>query len=333
MAKSDHPNAPKNGARNPQRNEPARAPSVESASRLSELYGITAEQVEVVRKVLCPSATDEELHLFLGVCKRTQLDPFTNQIWFVKRRQKITDSFGNERWDEVARPMTGIDGYRVIAQRTGEYEGQTAPQWFRREDGKWHDVWVYNEFPAAARVAVYRRGFREPMVGIAHWDEYVPTYTKNGEPHVAPKWEQSPASQLAKCAEAHALRRAFPNDLSGLYTDTEMERFTEQTYSAPAQAPAPPPKVIDAPAQPALSEGDADQLAKVIDAFRLSVDVVESRAELQEIQKGHLQGYIDTKDDPKSAAILDRARPIYNEALARVRKLEADRAKSAKETA
>lgn len=170
----------------------------------------TPEQVQLLKDTVARGATDDEFKLFLYVCSRSGLDPFLRQIHMVKR------------WDstlkrEVATIQTGIDGYRVIAERSGSYAGVDAPK-FTFEPG--------NPYPVSATVTVYRMigGQRVGFTASAFFDEYKQT-TREGR--LTRFWEKMPKSQLAKCAEALALRKAFPNDLSGLYTNEEMEQASE----------------------------------------------------------------------------------------------------------
>lgn len=173
----------------------------------------TRERIDLVKRTYCKGASDDEFALFLGTCQRTGLSPEARQIFAVKRRENVNGS-----WVEVMSTQTSIDGYRLIAQRSNAYAGQVPKQWCG-EDGEWRDVWLSSTPPAAARAGVYRRGFAEPLIAVATYSEYVQT-KKDGSP--TQMWATKPALMLAKCAEALALRAAFPAELSGLYTQEEM---------------------------------------------------------------------------------------------------------------
>lgn len=168
----------------------------------------------VKRTVLKPKnreATNVELALFAEQVQRTGLNPFLGQIYAIYR-------YDGRAKDEVMSVQVGIDGFRLVAERSGRYDGQTPPEW-SDADGNWTSVWLSSLHPSAARVGVFKTGRSEPTYAVAHWSEYVQT---NAQGNPTGMWPTMPANQLLKCAEALALRKAFPAELSGIYTPEEM---------------------------------------------------------------------------------------------------------------
>ena len=160
---------------------------------------------------------EAELYRFLHIAHRCQLDPLASQIHLVGR------------WDKRARrkvwtAQTSIDGYRLIAQRTGEMAGST-DVWF--DDGKtayeW-EQWASTEegvtHPQTASITVRRivKGQMCEATATARWAEYAPAGNQ------AFMWNKMPLLMLGKVAEALAWRRLFPAELSGLFTDAEMHQ-------------------------------------------------------------------------------------------------------------
>jgi phage recombination protein Bet len=179
---------------------------------------------ELLRNTLCKDLTTDEFDLFIHMCKHTRLDPILKQIYAIKRGGKMTT-------------QTSIDGFRLVAERTGKYspgreatysyDGQgklvSATAYIKKmtDDGTWHEV-----------------------SATAFWEEYVQSY--NGKP--AQFWLKMPHVMLTKCAESGALRKAFPADLSGLYTKEEMgqaESENEELNITPLQQEVVAPHIPD----------------------------------------------------------------------------------------
>lgn len=222
----------------------------------------TEAQVAVLKTIGVAGASPADLQAFAHICSRLQLDPFARQIYFLERRTKNQQ----QQWVSKWTPQVGIDGFRLVGRRVAEAAGETlapgAVEWCD-DQGQWTDVWLAPKPPAAARVTIVRGGI--PWTGTVIWTEYVPT--KDGKP--TGQWAVKPAHMLAKCAEALAYRKAFPQDLSGVYAPEEMaqsEQPVKVTATRSTEAVDKALGIIDAPAdqQPEIAPVDVDPMDQLI---------------------------------------------------------------------
>lgn len=220
------------------------------------------KQEAALKQIGLANAPKAELAVFLHFAQRTGLDPFARQIYMIERGGRYNI-------------QASIDGLRIVAQRSGEYAGQVGPYWCGI-DGEWTDVWLENTPPVAAKVGVLRKGFNEPLWGVAKFDSY------NAN---SPIWKKMPDTMIAKCAEALALRKAFPNDLSGIYTTEEME-----------QAEVVPVKktTVELPAVEAVKEEDSDVVLPYLQEVLNAIDNTDNIPDLRKIFENNKR-YLDTE--------------------------------------
>ena len=204
-------------------------------------------QLAILRAIGVEDATQADVDLFFHYCRTTGLDPFRRQIYMIGRNTKVTEWVDDSRADNGRRKVekwvtkytiqTGIDGYRKNGREAAQQFGDTlafeGPYFTGRDDfivtdeGKviqiWREVWHLDTPPHAAKYIVTRNGEAHPA--IVRYDEFVQTAPiwegfgrdrkKVGE-RPNDMWDKSPCNQTAKCAEALAWRRAYPDDFAGL---------------------------------------------------------------------------------------------------------------------
>lgn len=212
----------------------------------------TPEQVKLLKRTVCKDASDDEFAVFLNVCKKVQLDPFAKQIYAVKYKGNLT-------------AQTSIDGLRLIADRTGRYAPGKASTFTYDKDG--------NIESATAYIMKNVGGQWFEVSATAFMKEYTNAYNS--------LWQKLPHAMLSKCAEALALRRAFPNETSGLYASEEMDQAgsTKQVTMPKAKAPEPPAPQVEAevvesvPQEPVIEFGEekAPEPKPEIDAPKITM--------------------------------------------------------------
>ena len=182
---------------------------------------LSRPQIQLIKTTIAKGASDDELRLFIQVCKGANLNPFLKQVHLVPR-------WDSREGKEVRAIQVSIDGFRSIAESSGAYAGNDDPVF----DGEQEIEYMVGRekkekkkltIPTKATATVYKivEGQRYPFNATARWSEYYP-----GE-KMGFQWHIRPYLMLGKCAEALALRKAFPKLLSGMYAQEEIERGSE----------------------------------------------------------------------------------------------------------
>ena len=215
--------------------------------------GYDSAKIDLVRRTVAKGTDDNELELFLQFCLTSGLDPLSRMVYAIKR------------WDsragrEVMAIQVGIDGFRAIAQDSGEYDGQEGPHWCG-EDGEWKDVWTARGVPVACRVGIYRKGQSRPIWGVITYAEFCQR-GKDGKP--SGLWGSLPTHMMAVRAESHALRKAIPRKLGHI---TLMEAPIPESVIEEARhprLPRPGGKPSTTAAQRAIYAADYDEEAQQV---------------------------------------------------------------------
>jgi phage recombination protein Bet len=179
---------------------------------MNEIDLFQPKNIEIIKNMYFRGLDNDNLQIFLHACKRTKLDPFMRQIYAVMRKNYKTNT-------EDMTIQTGIDGYRLIAERTGKYSPGREPTYSYNGEGKIISATAFVK-------KMTDDGTWHEVAATAFFEEYCQmTKEYQGKPSQPTQfWLKMGHTMIAKCAEALALRKAFPNDLSGIYTKEEMEQ-------------------------------------------------------------------------------------------------------------
>jgi len=193
---------------------------------------ITQEQFKLISEAVSTQhPTKPELDLYFYDCARRGVHPLDKLIHFTKRQGRYT-------------PIISIDYMRIRAESSGAYAGSD-------------DATFTGTKPDTATVTVWKMvgGMRCPFTATARWAEYAPG-DKEGF-----MWKKMPHTMLAKCAEALALRKAFPGQLSGLYSNDEMSQAGVSLPGVSSDIDAETGEIVDGTAttQPAPGNGNGGQ--------------------------------------------------------------------------
>lgn len=183
--------------------------------------------LNVLRDSLYPGSSDESLRMVIDYCKARKLDPLKKPVHLVPMSVKSgrKDSSGKDIYEFRETVMPGIGLYRIEAERSGTYAGMSEPEFGEDINETLGSVKI--TYPKFCKITVKKllNGVIVEFTAKEYWKENYATKSRNDASPNA-MWEKRPYGQLAKCAEAQALRKAFPDVLGQEYTKEEMEGKT-----------------------------------------------------------------------------------------------------------
>jgi phage recombination protein Bet len=253
----------------------------------------THEQRQIILDTCCGGASESEARALLAIAEARGVNPLLGECFFVKRWDAAA---GREKWAVQA----SIDSLRIKAEQTGLYAGQDEPE-YEHDDQK---------LVILARVRVWRKDWPRPAVGVARWAEYVQT-KKGGEP--TSFWQRMPYNQLAKCAEALALRKAFPAVLAKMYVAEEMAQADSEPGTSAALGPAADRRLESAPG-PSTPDAAVDLDALARDFEDQIAAVVKGNGTKENLRAIGLLIAASALDKPRRAKLAD----IYDTALSAI---------------
>jgi phage recombination protein Bet len=299
-----------------------------------------AEALDVLCNSLYPGAAKESALMVLGYCRARGMDPMQKPVHIVPMDVKTgqKDGDGGDVYAKRDVVMPGIGQYRIQATQTGSYAGQDEPvygplqsltykkkvtEWYDKQGGgrAKRDVWVdaVLQYPEWCRVTVYRI-VQQHRVAFTACEFWMENYGTASPWTTAPNrmWEKRIHAQLAKCAEAQALRKGFPDAVDSTPTADEMEGKNFDFDMDPAEPRAaaavtmPTTKAPDTPAQASTPSGTADTPAPGQREAAPPAAQAQPAADVVKISEGqvkHLQGKLKRLDLSAQAiaAMLGRA--------------------------
>ena len=189
-----------------------------TASALQE-KGIDVATWSALKNSIYPGAKDESVMMALDYCRARQLDPLLKPVHLVPMSVKDSRT-GKSEWRDVVMPGIGL--YRIQADRSGDYAGALEPEF--GPDVTQTLTGVEVTFPQWCKYTVFKRMPSGEIVEFSAKEYWIENYATGGRDTTSPNamWKKRPYGQLAKCAEAQALRKAWP-EIGQQPTAEEME--------------------------------------------------------------------------------------------------------------
>lgn len=259
------------------------------AERMPDLAsrGIDEATWEALKNTLYPSCKDESIRLAVDYCYARKLDIMMKPVHLVPMNVKNPVS-GAWEWRDIPMPSIGL--YRIQAERSGSYAGADAPEFGPEITRKFGSKEI--TFPEWCKYTVYKK-ISDRIVAytaLEYWEENYATAGKD-KPEPNAMWSKRPRGQLAKCAEAQALRKAFPEvgqeataeemDGKGHEVKDVTSSSTERTVSRGAESvKAAIAGVID---DEVIDESQVKMLLRAADFIGEDINELLSKANITDI--------------------------------------------------
>lgn len=248
-------------------------------------YKLTEQDIKNIKSVFPNELSANDFDVFLHMIEKTGLDPIARQIYAIARQTKVKKG-NNYEWVPVMSIQTSIDGFRLIADRTNCYSPAKPTEFQFNEHGKL--------LSATAYIKKFAGNVWHEIGETAFLSEYASNTNF---------WNKFPTTMLAKVAEAKALRRAFPNDLSGLYTDDEMQQSKDvEPVQEVFEVKEEVKDLINKEDLEALQkflDKDADLKAKILELCKVS-DLTQIKHSQKQAIKDYATNYFKRKSEIKA---------------------------------
>lgn len=202
-----------------------KAPPPAVVTATGRVRKLSQDEIDLLKRTVAKGTSDDEFAMFLWFCRNHQVDPVAQEVYCIMRWDSKRDVVGYD--EKTERPIyqggmkmtiqMGIGGLRGLAARKHKDYGSTdEPVW----NFGTRKTPAQRKIPEFVTVGVWKKGASRPTQATIFWDEFAPTELASPKGQF---WNYSPANQLAKCAEAQALRKAYP-DLNNIYIPEELAR-------------------------------------------------------------------------------------------------------------
>lgn len=230
------------------------------------IRGIDEAMWSALCSTIYPGAKPDSILLAVDYCKARGLDVMLKPVHLVPMNVKNTQT-GDYEWRDV--PMPGVGLYRIQADRSGTYAGADEPEFgptIEQEFSAKNGGKVTVRFPEWCKYTVHKL-IGDRLVVYRATEFWLENYATDGKSSDAPNsmWKKRPFAQLAKCAEAQALRKAWP-EIGQEPTAEEMEGKAYEKDITPRPA-------TQAEARPALEHYSAESFDANFPAWK---DLIES---------------------------------------------------------